>query len=197
VVDVGDPVGQADDLPLQRRGRARSAVVEDAVADRLVQVQPRALALEDLDDPQRMLVVAEARPEALPQACVEHVLPDVPEGRVAEVVAERDRLRQVLVEVQPAGDVARDDGRLERVGQARAVVVALGGDEDLGLVLEPSERLRVDDPVAVALERRPQGALLLGPRAPRRVGTGRERREHGLLALARTLVEHGLCIAGP
>ena len=36
--------------------------------------------------------------EALAQAAVEHVLADVPERRMAEVVAEPDRLGEVLVQ---------------------------------------------------------------------------------------------------
>ncbi len=46
--------------------------------------------------------------EALAQAAVEHVLADVPERRVAEVVAEPDRLGEVLVERERARDRARD-----------------------------------------------------------------------------------------
>ena len=43
------------------------------------------------------------------------------------------------------------------------VVVALGGHEHLGLVLEPPERLGMDDAVAVALERRAERVRLLVP----------------------------------
>ena len=42
--------------------------------------------------------MAEAAPPALAHALVEHLLADVAEGRVAEVVPEPDRLGQVLVE---------------------------------------------------------------------------------------------------
>jgi hypothetical protein len=111
---------------------------------------------EHVDDAQRVLVVAEAAAEALARAAVQHVLADVAEGRVAEVVAEPDRLHQVLVEPQRAADRARDLRRLERVGQARPVVVALGRHEHLRLVLQPPERLAVHDPVPVALEGRAQ-----------------------------------------
>ena len=107
-----------------------------------------------LDHAQRVLVVAEAAPPALAHARVEHLLADVPERRMPEVVTEPDRLGQVLVQPERARDVARDPAGLERVGEARAVVVALGRDEHLRLVLEPAERLGVHDPVAVALERR-------------------------------------------
>ena len=103
--------------------------------------------------------MAEPAAEALAPGAVQHVLADVAERRVADVMAEPDRLRQVLVETQRARDRARDPGHLERVGQPRAVVVALRRDEHLGLVLEPPERLAVHDPVAVALERRPQAAV--------------------------------------
>ena len=103
-------------------------------------------------DPQRVLVVAELPAEALLQARVEHRLADVPERRVAEVVTEPDRLGEVLVEAQRASDRARDLGDLERVGQPGAVVVALGRHEHLRLVLQPAERLAVDDAVTVALQ---------------------------------------------
>ena len=73
-------------------------MAEDAVADVVVEVQPRAVVLEDVDDPQRVLEVAEAAAEALAQARVEHRLADVAERRVAEVVAQADRLGEVLVE---------------------------------------------------------------------------------------------------
>ena len=102
VVDVGDPVDNAHDPSLQRRRRAVAGVVEDAVADLSGEVEPLPVALEALDHPQRVLVVAKAHAVALLQAVVEHVLADVPEGRVPEVVAEADRLRQVLVESQRA-----------------------------------------------------------------------------------------------
>ena len=114
-----------------------------------------------------MLVVPEPAPPALAHTCVEDLLADVPEGRVAEVMAERDRLGQVLVEGERAGDVAGDARGLERVRQTGAVVVALGRDEDLRLVLEAPEGLRVDDPVAIALERRPVVRVRLLDVAPR------------------------------
>ena len=60
---------------------------------------------------------------------------------------------------------ARDLRRLQRVGEPRAVVVALRRHEHLRLVLEPPERLAVHDPVAVALEGVAQRALLLGHEA--------------------------------
>ena len=107
--------------------------------------------------------------EALAQAAIQHVLADVTERRMAEIVTEADRLCQVLVERQRPRDGARDAGDLERVSQARAVVVALRRDEHLGLVLEPAEGLGVDDPVAVALERRAQAAVGLAERAVRRI----------------------------
>ena len=172
VVDVGDPVDEPHDLALQRRRLPRAArVAQDPVAHRIGQVE----ALEHVDDPQRVLVVAEAAPEALAPGGVEHRLADVPEGRMAEIVAEPDRLREVLVEPQRPRDRARDLRRLERVREPRAVVVALRRDEHLRLVLEPAERLAVHDPVAVALERRAERAVGLGPGPRGRIGAMRER----------------------
>ena len=118
---------------------------------------------------ERLLVVAEASPEALVHGRVERVLARMPERRVAHVVAEADRLDEILVQPQRPRDDARDRGRLERVGHPRAVVVALGVDEDLRLALQPPERLGVHDAVAVALERRAHGARRSSARSRPRV----------------------------
>ena len=82
------------------------------------------------------------------------------ERRVAEVVPERDRLGEVLVEAQRSRDRARDLRDLEGVREARAVVVAFRRKKHLRLVREAPERLAVDDPVAVALEVRAVGVRL-------------------------------------
>src|SRR3954463_3742 len=104
---------------------------------------------------------------------------------MSQVVAEADRLGPVLVEARRAGDAAREARGLERVREPRAVMVADGRDEHLCLVLEATERLRVHDPVAVALERRAQAALRLGVcAAPRLVRADRERRQPRVLQLA-------------
>ena len=112
-------------------------------------------------DARRLLVVAESVVAVVAQGGVERSLAGVPERRMAHVVAEPDRLGQVLVQPEGARDDASDARGLERVGHARAVVVAGRVDEDLCLPLQPPERLRVQDAVAVALKRRAHGARLL------------------------------------
>ena len=66
---------------------------------------------------------------------VQRPLPRVAEGRVPQVMAQGDGLGQILVQAQSAGDRAGDLGDFQRVGQAGAVVVALRGEKDLGLLL--------------------------------------------------------------
>ncbi len=80
-------------------------------------------------------------------------------------------------------DRARDRRHLQRVREPRAVVVAARRHEHLRLVRQPAKRLAVHDPVAVALERRAQRAVLLRVRAQRRVGARGQRREQPLLLL--------------
>ena len=166
VVDVGDTVDDADDLSLERLGLLRARVGEDAVADLVGEVEPPR-------DAPRLLVVAEAPAERRVERVVERLLARVPERRVAGVVAEADRLDEVLVEPERPRDDAGDRGRLERVGHPGAVVVALGVDEDLRLPLQPPERLRVDEAVAVALERRADASTAPPARARPRVSNER------------------------
>ncbi len=74
------------------------------------------------------------------------------ERSVADVVGQRERFGQVLVEAERAGDHARDLRDFEAVGQSDAVMIAVGSDEYLRLVAQPAEGDRMDDAVAVALE---------------------------------------------
>ena len=173
VVDVGDAVDDPHDPALERLRLVRPRALEDPVAHLPGEVHSAPIALEHVDDPQRVLVVAEAETEPLAQQAVECLLPRVAEGRVAEVVPEPDRLDEILVQPQRPAHPARDPGRLERVREPRANVVADGRDEDLRLVLEPAERLGMDDAVAVVLERCSAGrsrAPAAHGRAPRRTG---------------------------
>ena len=151
---------------------------EDPVDDLVRQIQP-------LRDPGRLLVVPEAVMAMIAEGAVERSLSRMSERRMPHVVAEADRLGQVLVQPESARNDPRDPGRLERVRHARAVVVARRVDEDLRLPLQPPERLRMQDPIAVALKGRPDRAgLLVELPAARLVRAHRKRRQCGLLALA-------------
>ena len=100
---------------------------------------------------------------------VQRLLAGMAERRMAEIVRERQRLGQILVELQRAGDRAGDLRHLDAVGQPGAEEVALVVDEHLGLVLQLAEGGAVDDPVAVALPGRAGAASGSGWKRPRAV----------------------------
>ena len=83
---------------------------------------------------------------------LQRVLAGMAERRVAEVVGEAERLRQVLVQAEGASDRAPDLRDLYAVGEADPVMIPVGRDEDLRLVTQPAKGDGMDDPVAVALE---------------------------------------------
>ncbi len=119
---------------------------------------------------------------------VQHALAGVAERRVPEIVPERDRFGQLLVEPQDLRDAARDLRDLERVRQPGAVVIAGRREEHLRLVLEPAEGLAVNDPIAIALECRTDRILGLRPDPPAAVGALRGLRRQDLtLALLELL----------
>ena len=164
VVDVRDAVDDANDLALQSLRLLRARVREDAVAHLMGEVEPPR-------DAQRLLVVAEAPAERCIESVVERLLARVAERRVAGVVTKADRLDEILVEAQRPRNDARYGRRLERVRHPGAIVIAFRIDEDLRLPLQPAERLRVHEAVAVALKRGADGARFLRHEAP----TGFER----------------------
>jgi hypothetical protein len=85
-------------------------------------------------------------------AGIQRLLPGVAEWRVAQIVRQRHRLDQVLVQSQAPRDRAADLRDFDAVGEAGAEQIALVIDEDLGLVFEAAECTGMDDAVAVALE---------------------------------------------
>src|SRR5208337_657449 len=117
-------------------------------------------ALQRGHHPQGLGVVIEAAEGT--KALVEGALAGMAEGRMTEVVSQRQRLGEVLVEAERTGERAGDLRNFERVGEPRAIVVALVENEHLGFVLEAAKGGRVDDAVAVAPKRAAAFAGRLG-----------------------------------
>ena len=136
-------------------------------------LERRVAGLETGDDAQRLRIVIEAAMGR--HRRVELGLAGMAEGRMAEIVGERQRLREILVEAEHAGDRARDLRHLEAVGEPRAVMIAFVIDEDLGLVFEATKGRRVEDAIAVALKDGPRRAFRLGDRGSARDAPHRAR----------------------
>src|SRR5262249_29949775 len=163
-----------------RSFRERPVVLARAFERLPGEVEPVELGvalLELGEDAQRLGVVIEAAVGL--HRRVQRLLAGMAERRVAEIVRQRHGLAEVFVESQRAADAAGDLRHLDRMGEPRAVVIALVIDEDLGLVLQPPERRRMDDAVAVALEGAARRRLGLGMQAaaalPRQGGIGCQR----------------------
>ena len=97
---------------------------------------------------------------------IERFFASVTERRVAQIMRQRQRFREILVQRQRPGDRARDLRDLQAVRQAGSIVIALVIDENLGLVLQPAECAGVNDPVPVALVNGSGGTFELGMRPP-------------------------------
>ena len=113
---IGNLVGQVDQLRLKRRKRVKkilgqlgvvrggviARVLHDALAHGERKIQPakrRIALLEPRDDAQRVQVVVEA--EAVrPQGAVERLFAGMAEGRMPDVVRQRQRLGQLRIQPQ-------------------------------------------------------------------------------------------------
>ncbi len=103
--------------------------------------------------------------EALAEAAhlaVQLVFAGVRERRVPDVVTERQRLGEVLIQVQSGGNGAGDLRHLDGVRQAVAEMVRDAGRKNLHLVFQPAKGARVNDAVAIALELVAVGMRKLG-----------------------------------
>ena len=97
VVDVGDAIDEPHDRTLERRRLLHPGMREDPVTHLVGEI-------EALRDAERLLVVPEPPAEPCAHDVVECLLARVPEWRVPRIVAEPDRLDQILVQTQCSGD---------------------------------------------------------------------------------------------
>ena len=153
VIDVCNAVCKGDGAPFERGGMPALGMIEDAVAHFEGKIEPLPVLFQLVHHAQRLLAVAKSRGVE----GSEHALPHMAEGRVPQIVPQRDRLGKVLVEGKAAGDRSRDLRDVQRVRKTGHVVIAVGRKKDLRLVLQPQERLGIDDAVPVALKIRAHG----------------------------------------
>ena len=92
--------------------------------------------------------------KAVRHQLVQNTLPGVTEGGVAQVVAEGHGFGQVLVQPKAPGNGPGHPVHLQRMGQAGPVMIPFGRQKYLRLMLQPPERLAVQDPVPVTLKHR-------------------------------------------
>ena len=123
-------------------------MLRNSIADFPGEVQPPAVVLEHVDDAEALLVMVESGWHQL----IYHALAGVAERRMSEIVAQRNRFGELFVQTQDFRNRSRDLRDLERVRQARSIVIACRREEHLRLVLEPTERFAVDDAVAIPLK---------------------------------------------
>ena len=81
--------------------------------------------------------------------------------RMSNIVSERDRLDQILIETQCLCDRSGILRYLKCMGQSRPVMIALRCQEHLRFVLKTPERLAVQDAVSVTLKYRSDITRLL------------------------------------
>ena len=127
-------------------------VFGQSLADFPRQIQPGktgVFLLQFLDDPQALAIVL--KPAVVLHQFIEDHLALMAEGRVPQIVRQRDGFGQVFIQLQGTGDVAGDGGDFHRMRQPCAQMVARAVQEHLRLVFEPAKRARVNDAVAIAL----------------------------------------------
>ncbi len=131
----------------------RTIVLDEAFERFPAQVQAievRVATLKIRHDTQCLGVVIKT--PAPGKAFVKRPLAGMAERRMAEIVGERQRFGEILIQSERARERASDLRDLERVRQPRAIVIALVIDEYLRLVRQASKGSGMDDPVAVPPE---------------------------------------------
>ncbi len=85
---------------------------------------------------------------------------------MADVVHQRERFDQILVQAQRAADRASDRSCFERMCQPRPMIIAqVVAREYLSLLTQPAKGSAVQDTIPIALERSADGVRRFRPRA--------------------------------
>src|SRR3972149_6264506 len=131
-------------------------VLQDAFAHLPGQVQPAAVLLQMIHYAKALLVMAKTARADRSQS----FLSSVAEGRMAQVMPQRDSFGEILVEPERARDSSGQLRYFQGVCEASDVVIALRSNEDLRFVLQTTEGLGVEDAVPIPLVRRAHGTGL-------------------------------------
>ena len=136
--------------------------------------------LQRCDDAQGLGIVIEAAMGF--QASIQRPLAGVPKRRMAEIMRQRQRFGEILVETELPGQSARDLRDFERVRQPGAVMIAFMEHEYLRFMLQAAKSGGMDHPVAIAPKRAAGPARRLGEQpsaaAVRVAGIDRTRSSH-------------------
>ena len=162
VTVIGDFVRQIRNLRFQGWKPARALVLLQAFANFEGQIQSGKIGIgvfQQFDHPQTLPVVLETA--VIAHAFGQDFFAGMPEGRVAEIVGQGDRFRQIFIEGKGPGDGPANGGNFNRMGQPRSQVIAGAVQKNLGFVFEPPKCARMNDPGAVALKFSPIGVALL------------------------------------
>lgn len=100
-----------------------------------------------------MQVVVKAESVAL-ETGIECAFSRVAEGRVPDIVRERQRLGQIHVQTQCGCNLAYHLCDFYRVGETAAEVVGRAGGEHLRLACKPAKRARLHHTITVPFKRR-------------------------------------------
>jgi len=156
---------QAENLELRQQLAERDAEIERLRAENRRLRGQRRVGV----DAQALAIVLE--PPMLFHEPTQDGLAFVAERGMPQIVRERDRLGQVLIELERTRNVPRDTGHFHSMGEASAEMVAGAVEEDLGFVFEAPKGSRVDDTITIPLILRAPFGRFFSVFASPRLGT--------------------------
>jgi hypothetical protein len=128
----------------------------------------RIALLEVLDDTQCVKIVVEPAP-MVAKASIERSLSGMAEGRMSDIVNQRQRLGQIFVQAKSHSAQPGNLRNLHRMGQPTAKVVRRPAGKDLRFAGKTTEGTSLHNPFPITLKWSPQGTNR------RRIGALRQR----------------------
>jgi hypothetical protein len=169
---ISDLISQIDQLRLERRPLVQkilreirmllnavvARVFDDALANAKRKIQPamRCITLlKVLDDPQRMNVMVES-PAVTFESAVQRTLSSMPKWRMTDVMNQRQRFGQILMQAERSRSRTSYLRYLDSVSQPAAEVVGSSTREHLRLPRKTPKGSGLHDALTIPLERSPR-----------------------------------------
>jgi hypothetical protein len=148
MVQISDPVSAPDTFSFRSGRLYFTGMRENTLTDLFGKIQSLTFVFKRFNDPYTLLVMA----ETIREQFVEGSFADMTVWRMAQIMSQGDCFRKVFIQAERTGQRPCDLSHLQRVRQARSVMVTLRRQKNLCFEFQPAKGFAVDDPVTVALK---------------------------------------------
>ena len=147
MMNIGDFVRKTDNLAFQSRRMGTGSMIQNPISCFPRQIQPLPVLLQNLYYPDTLTEMGKSVRIDL----IQRALTCMTEGSMSQIMSQRDRLYQILIQPESLCNRSRNLGYFQGMGKTVSVMISLRCQKYLGLIFQPPECLAVQNTIPVSL----------------------------------------------